>query len=562
MLTIQEDNNVLSITCDYSYKDRVKKLPGAFFDFSEKKWKIPKSSLPDLMLYFKGELYFKTPLWKIRGMKEPPKQNIYFYNKKEDIPKLNIKPYDYQILGMQFCIDRLEKFGFCLVGDQMGLGKTLTAVGTMKWYKEHRHVNRILIVCTKSLKFQWASEITRYTGWTNIHITGDAPKKRKEAYEAAKNGGILITNYHNFLNDTELINDIDFDLCVIDEAHNVKARDGKMNNNIASVTRGRKTILMTGTPIMSKPDDIYGIVRLASSKCFGDYEDFENDYLVVEYGIYGRQIVGAKNLDILQKIINGFLIRRTTDDIREDLPKVIPPVRIMAEMDNTQKKIMAYIEKQKTALDEQKSRFLDAKEWERIEEINEKSKMYIAASQFVADDPNTLKSGPQSKLKSRLAGMVPGGYKMSNKTEATIDLVKNMLDEEDKVIIFCQYTTSAFMLKELIESILKIEVVTYTGRENTEQRKENRDRFLEDVDVMIATAAAEAGLNLQVARYLINYEQPETYASKGQRLGRIRRIDSKFSEVREYDILTEGSFDEIRYNKIMRDKDLSEALIG
>lgn len=563
MLTVQEINGWLSIKCAYSYKDRVKKLPGARFDYTNKVWMIPKKSLPDLMLYFRGEIYFKTPLWKIEGKPMPPKQELEFYDEKVKIPELNLRPYEHQIIGMQFCVDRLERFGFCLVGDQMGLGKSLIATGVMKWYKTNRRINKILIVCTKSLKYQWASELNRYTGWTNIHITGDTPKKRMKAYEDAEKGGILITNYHNFLRDSEVIGGIGFDLCIIDEAHNVKARDGKINNNIASVTQGRKTILMTGTPIMSKPDDIYGIVKLASGKYFGDYEDFEDNYLVIEHGIFGRQIIGAKNLDVLHKIVGNILIRRTTDDIREDLPKVMKPVKILAQMDNTQKKLAEYIESKKHLLDKEKEKYLgDVEARGIIEEINEMSKMYIAASQFIADDPAALRCGPKSRLKSTLAAMVPANYKMSNKTEATLDLVKSMLDAEEKVIIFCQYATTAFMLKDAIEKYLKVKVATYTGRENTQQRKESKDSFFGDTDVLIATSAAEAGLNLQIAGYIINYEQPETYASRGQRLGRIRRIDSKYSQVTEYDIITENSFDEIRYNKIMRDKDISEAIVG
>lgn len=563
MLTIKESNNLLLIKCAYLYKDRVKKLPGARFDFDKKVWTIPKSSLPFLCSNFHGELYFKTPLWKIKGEKEPPKGTIQFYKKPQQIPELQLKPFNYQEEAIRFAIDRLETLGFCLIADQMGLGKSLESTGAMKWYKDNRNIKRILIICSKSLKFQWKSELERYTGWTDIHATGETPKKRSQAYEAVKDEGILIANYHNFLNDIEEIKQIDFDLCVIDEAHNVKARNGKMNNLIASITQNRKTILMTGTPIMSRPDDIYGIVQLGARNYFGSYAEFEEHFLVIENGLYGRQIVGARNLDLLQQLINDFMIRRTTDDIREDLPAVLPPIKILAETDNIQKKIMAFIETQKDALNAKKEQLMAMSDTQSaIEELNEKSKMYIAASQFVADDPKAFFLGPKSRIKDNLAKMVPNNYKISNKTEATLDLVQNMRDADEKVVIFCQYTTTAFMLKDLIEEKTGEEVLMYTGRENTEQREINKARFKEEANILIATSAGEAGLNLQVARYIINYEQPETYASRGQRLGRIRRIDSQFDEVRIYDIITKNSFDEIRYNKIMRDKDLTDALIG
>lgn len=563
MLTLKEKNNEIIIKSSYSYAKRVRNIPGAHFDHESKVWKAPLSSLQYIQKNFVGEIYYQTPQWKLEGKEEPPKQNIRFYNRPQNVPTLNLTPYDYQKTGIQFCIDRIEKLGFCMVGDQVGLGKTFQAVGVLKWYKQHYHINRILIICKKSIKHQWASELTSYTGWEKIYVTGETPKKRQKAYDAVKDGGILITNYHNFLNDTDLIKEINFDFCVVDEAHCIKGRSTKMNKNIGSVIKGKRTILMTGTPIMSKPDDIYGIIKMASPGYFGTYKDFEDEYLVIEYGIYGRQIVGAKNLDKLQNKISNFLIRRTSDDVKLELPEILPPIKVIVEKDNVQKKIMGFIEAEKEALDAKKEGLDDSEESRLlIDMINEKSKMYIAASQFAADDPKLFKLGKASKIKSMLGKMVPDNYKMSNKTEATIDLVQEILASDEKVIIFCLYATSAFMLKDLIEENLGEKVVMYTGRENDEQRKESYNSFLNDVNVLIGTEACAEGLNLQVAGYLINYEQSETYAQRNQRIGRIRRIGSKYDELKVYDIITRNSFDEIRYNKLMRDKDISEALIG
>lgn len=563
MLTLKEQNNEIIIKSSYSYAKRIRNVPGAYFSHDIKCWKVPLSSLKYLQEDFAGEIYYQTPQWKLERKKEPPKQDIQFFHKPVSVPSLNLNPYDYQKTGIQFCVDRIEKLGFCMIGDQVGLGKSLQAAGVMKWYKQHRHINRILIICKKSIKHQWASELSRYTGWEKIYVTGDTPKKRQKAYDAVKNGGILITNYHNFLNDTELINKIDFDFCVVDEAHCIKGRSTKMNKNIGSVIRGKKTVLMTGTPVMSKPDDIYGIVKMVSPEFFGTYKDFEEEYLVIEYGIYGRQIIGAKNLDKLQREINSFLIRRTAEDVRLELPEILPPIKILTEKDNVQKKIMGFIEAEKEALNAKKEGLDDSEESRLlIDMINEKSKMYIAASQFAADDPKLFKIGNKSRIKTMMGKMVPDNYKMSNKTEATIDLVQEILESDEKVIIFCLYATSAFMLKELIEENLHEKVVMYTGRENDEQRKESYNGFLNDVNVLIGTEACAEGLNLQVAGYLINYEQSETYAQRNQRIGRIRRIGSKYDELKVYDIITVGSFDEIRYKKIMRDKDIAQALLG
>lgn len=563
MLTLKENNNELLIKCAYAYGARVRKIPGAYFNYDLKCWAAPLNSLRNIQEDFPGEIYYQTPQWKLERKPEPPKQHIQLFNKAVKVPELNLSPYDYQKFGIQFCVDRIEKLGFCMIGDQVGLGKSLQAAGVMKWYKQQYHINRILIICKKSIKHQWAAELARYTGWNKIYVTGDTPKKRQKAYDEVKSGGVLITNYHNFLNDTDLINQIPFDFCVVDEAHCIKGRNTKMNKNIGKVIGGKRTVLMTGTPVMSKPDDIYGIVKMASPKFFGTYKEFEDEFLVIENGIYGRQIIGAKNLDVLQKKIGSFLIRRTADDVKLDLPEILPPIKIISPMDSVQKKIMRYIESEKAALDAQKEGLDSSEESQlKIDMLNEKSKMYIAASQFAADDPYLFKVGKKSRLKGIISKFIPDAYKMSNKTEATLDLVQEILAADEKVIIFCLYATSAFMLKDLIENTLKEKVVMYTGRENDEQRKESYDSFLGDVNVLIGTEACAEGLNLQVAGYLINYEQSETYAQRNQRIGRIRRIGSKYNELKVYDMITEASFDEVRYNKLIRDKMISQALLN
>jgi TonB family protein len=74
----------------------------------------------------------------------------------------------------------------------------------MKWFVENRGARKILIICKKSIKSQWASELRRVAGWYKvpIYVTGSTKKKRLAAYEGVNQGrtGILITNYHNFLN--------------------------------------------------------------------------------------------------------------------------------------------------------------------------------------------------------------------------------------------------------------------------------------------------------------------------------------------------------------------------
>ena len=588
MITIQQISPTkLSMRCHYAYRERCRDIPGAEFDFSRKAWVAPLDSLPCIQAEFFGEIFYKTPLWKLRGEPEPEKRPIEFQGPVPEVPALALRPYGYQEDGIRFLIDRLNNTGFAMNGDGVGLGKTIQAIGAMKWFVEHRGARKILIVCKKSIKTQWASEIRRIAGWQNapIFITGSTRKKRLAAYKGIQEArnGILITNYHNFLHDSDEINKVNYDICVIDEAHCVKGRGTKMNALIGETVRGKRTILLTGTPIMSRPDDIWGIVNMVSPEYFGKYEEFRDRYIVTEFGIYGEQIIGAQHLDELQEKIQQFIIMRSADDVALELPKVRPSRKIYCEMDQTQMKMHELVRERKEKLDEKKKEKLapyigpdgkigpvpaDIRGY--INKLNEFGKMYIASLQFIADDPAVFRyMSPERGMNRTLQEMLPVSYKCSSKTEALVDIVSEIVDADEKVIVFCHLASAARMLKDHFDRIEGANTVMYTGSESDEKRDENIEAFRNDPDcrVIIGTEAMAEGLNLQVSRYVIHYEQADTFAQREQRIGRARRIGSAFTHVNVIDLVTKGtsetgpSHDEIKMRKLAQDKRTSDAML-
>lgn len=590
MITLEANENLTALIMryNYAYRGRVAQVPGYRFDYTLKAAVVPISSLTAVETIFKGEIYYKTPKWMLHGEKEPPKEEIHYFREKAVLPTLKYELFDYQKDGVSFMIDRIQEYGFVLNADSVGLGKTLQSIATMVWYMQHKGVRKVLIICKKSLKYQWESEIHKFTDLDiPIFVTGDTKKKRMKAYEGMQNcsSGILITSYHNYLNDTDIILKDDYGFCIIDEVHSLKARNGVMHQNIIKVVRGKRIVLLTGTPVMSKPDDIFGIVTIADKEYFGKYTDFRNRYLVMEYGIYGYQIIGAKRLDELQARIQSFMIRRTNYDIDLNVPEELPPTTINVPMDNVQTRMMEYVKELKQRLDDQKAELLekygeDAKAGfvpervkEVIENINTKSKMYIATMQFISDDPYCFRMmSPERGINKDLLKYIPKNYTMSSKTESTIELVENIVSADEKVIIFCHFATPARMLRDRLQP--KLEkiigskaddlIVLYTGLEGDVAREKNLKSFRESstCKVMIATEAAAEGLNLQVAKYMIHYEQADTYAQRRQRIGRIKRIGSKYSHISIYDMCSEGSFDVIKIKKLERDKMIASALIG
>jgi len=575
MLSLQmsKSRKYLFITCHPSYASRIRRLPcDVEFSYEQKRWITGAENLGLIQEAFEGEIYYKTPKWFIDGYEEEPVKEISFFEDPVDVGEYKIAPYDYQVRGAQFMIDRINHMGFCLNSDGVGSGKTFQALMATGYFLKKKEVSHILLICKKSIKNQWAREIEKFTDWKlPVYVTGDTKKKRTHAYEAAMESKkcVLITNYHNFLNDYAEINATPWDLVILDEAHSVKRADTKMNTLIGHTMRGKRCIFLTATPVLSTPEDIFGIVNMASFTYFGSKKNFENKYLVIEYGKYGRQVIGARNLDELNNSVSDFMIRRSEKEISVELPSIVEePVRVA--MDQTQEKLLSYIDERIEQIDAQIEKVMggDHKDpetiREKVEEINERKKMYISAKQFASDDPRAILMLDDGYVSKPLKKLVPEKYPGSEKTEAAVDVVESVVSAGEKIIVFCHYSTTARLLKEELEKSLKIPVCIYTGDESTEERDKAISLFTEkgSYNVLIGTDSMAEGLNLQAAKYQIHFEQAETFAMRNQRIGRSRRIGSEFGHVVIYDLITEGSFDEARINKIARDREITGAVLG
>ena len=126
ILTVELKKDYLLISFNYypPYIARLKKIKGAMYE-DKGQWSIETEQLCDLEKEFSGELYFKTPRYKITG-ETPPHIEFPLPNKYE-LPKLldGMNPYKYQEFGYQFIRNRLDEFGFCLLSDSVGIGSRL-----------------------------------------------------------------------------------------------------------------------------------------------------------------------------------------------------------------------------------------------------------------------------------------------------------------------------------------------------------------------------------------------------------------------------------------------------
>ena len=158
---------------DPSIKDLIKSVSQARYDAETKAWVIPQKqkdelinkigsrclsegiTLVDVPKFVSSMLEAKVPFAKSR------KQSIDYGSEVpksvDTLPESLIKClYPFQNEGVKY---GTQKFGRCLFGDEMGVGKTIQAIATAYLYKNDWP---LLVITPSSLKFQWRDEILKW----------------------------------------------------------------------------------------------------------------------------------------------------------------------------------------------------------------------------------------------------------------------------------------------------------------------------------------------------------------------------------------------------------------
>ncbi len=246
---------------------------------------------------------------------------------------------DYQRSGRDALIAN-KRF---ILADEMGLGKTRQALEAMVNITDHAFP-RILVVCPKVAVFVWQTEIEKWfpelIGEVRI-LLGDA-LKRNQVLEDLKAPYILITTYDILKRDVDKMPQ-SYHLIITDEAHRYRNRTTKTFKAVKKL-HGNYVFQLTGTPASRGPQDVWTMLNLIDPKRFGSYWRFVNTYCLVHEGVFGKEILGPKNVEALRMLLKSYLLRRKKVDVIEDLPEKTRS-KIIVEMTPKQRKLYDQFEK-------------------------------------------------------------------------------------------------------------------------------------------------------------------------------------------------------------------------
>lgn len=531
MITISKINEeyfFIKFGFSEQYFNRVRRIPNSYYDNELKGFFLPLSQYKEFKELFYGEYVFKTSKYDFPGEVMEDYTNKYELKKQYNLPSLKFNPYKYQAYGINYMLNKLEDKGYVLNSDGVGLGKTISAIGTALYLIQNNKVKKILILCKKSLRHQWKNEIEKFTDYNldKVLVVNGTPAQKKKIYEQFLDfdDGILISNYDVVVSkmDTDMLNKMSVELLVVDEIHTIKGHSTKKNKEISKISQKIKyKIFLTGTPMASKPDDLFGVMKIADNKYFGTKKDFDSKYLTFENTKFGYKSVGYKNLYLLESSLHDIMISRSEKEVELDLPEMLPTNRIEFDMDKTQSKIQDFIDSEKNQLvaisnslkdkiDELKytpgsEREIQDLEF-KIKSMSDTMKGLQAFYQVNANDPNIFNYSKSSSVIEKYGQFIKDSYEFSPKTEMLLSIIEDILSSNQKVIIFSMYERSVAYLKDTIEKELKVNVLEYTGAVNSEDREKNVKLFNtnEDYNVIVMTSAGQEGLTTKFSPNSLN----------------------------------------------------------
>lgn len=184
--------------------------------------------------------------------------------------------YNFQKDAVVGCISKLEKHGGCILADSVGLGKTFSALGVIKYY-ECRNKS-VLVLCPKRLQSNWNTFKHNYK---NNPIASD-----RLNYDVLFHTDLDRERGMSGETDLSMINWGNYDLVVIDESHNF--RNGERSTHKAEedylnryqklmkkvIKSGVKTkvLMLSATPVNINFTDLKNQLMIA---CEGDAENLD-----------------------------------------------------------------------------------------------------------------------------------------------------------------------------------------------------------------------------------------------------------------------------------------------
>ena len=209
-----------------------------------------------------------------------------------------------------------------LIADDCGLGKTVTSIeAAAANFPYKRHAFRILVVCPKKIREQWVDQIAMQHPDHTIYIIGQSAVNLSDAW------GWFIIHYDVLDKAAYLVGPV-FDVVIADEAHRLRNRNNKWTKAIKRIVAGRY-IALTATPMDKYPSEYWSILDFLQARGISRYHGFQAMYEDWDKRGPFPKYKGTKNLEDLQHLLRGYVVRHTKAEVAPELPPhIIVPTNV------------------------------------------------------------------------------------------------------------------------------------------------------------------------------------------------------------------------------------------
>jgi SNF2 family DNA or RNA helicase len=397
----------------------------------------------------------------------------------------------------------------------IGLGKTLTALTMIQlWNFE----GRVLVICPNSVIKTWIDEIKKHTEFSYCVLKGTRAERIKMIHESKAK--IFIVNYEGlkligaeqekgkYIPTDAYFRSIPFECFIADECHRFK-NPSSLQTRIAQLANknSRYSILMTGTPIGSSAQDLFGqFLVLDNGLTFGkSYRYFLDHFYYKEnrfsYDWKPKRVCGICNETYTSKKDHLKIHNLTIQQYQKQVPH-----------EETSESIILNVAK-KYSVHYTRNECLDLPEKiyeERI--VYPTSEQTQMTNEIIGGLP-VLSIGRDIEYHTTKLIQITGGFILHGnetpyrfpKNPKLIELLNILPETNGKVIIYHYYIEESKIIQfELEKNGYKVAVVN--GK--VKNKEQELDKFMNDPSCSILLAHPKSGgegLNLQISNTIIYY---------------------------------------------------------
>lgn len=174
------------------------------------------------------------------------------------------KLYKFQRDGVVSAIDKLDRYGGCIIADSVGLGKTFEALAVIKYYELRN--SRVLVLCPKRLRDNWTvyAANDRRNLLASDRFNYDVLNHTDLSRDSGKSGDLNLAT----------INWGNYDLVVIDESHNFRnkltpqqggeTRYDRLMRQIIQEGIKTRVLMLSATPVNNRIADLRNQIAFAT----------------------------------------------------------------------------------------------------------------------------------------------------------------------------------------------------------------------------------------------------------------------------------------------------------